>query len=148
MTAGTPFLSYAAATEPQMEVVMPRVTVGLLIAVAVIALGCSGTAIGSAAAPTASSASSPAASSGSGATACIDAETAAIIQSIRDTPANAQSIITEKRDALIAGLQRFTPPPDAATWRDELVTAIQNGDVAAAQAKVQAIGSEVKVAFC
>jgi len=113
-----------------------------------LAVGCSGTAISSAGASGASSASTAPASSGSGATACIDAETAAIIQSIRDTPANAQSIITEKRDALIAGLQRFSPPPDATTWRDELVTAIQNGDVAAAQAKVQAIGAEVKIAFC
>src|SRR5690349_9356469 len=135
-------------TRRNKEAGMPRVKVGpvLLMAVALIALGCSGTAISSAATPVASSESTAAASGG--ATACIDAETAAIIQSIRDTPADTQSIITEKRDALIAGLQRFTPPPDAETWRDELVTAIQNGDIAGAQAKVQAIGSEVKVAFC
>ena len=115
-----------------------------LIGVAMLAVGCSGTPISSAGA---SGGTAPAAS-GSGATACIDAETAAIIQSIRDTPANARSIITEKREALITGLQRFSPPADATTWRDELVAAIQNGDVGAAQAKVRAIGSEVKIAFC
>jgi hypothetical protein len=126
---------------------LPRLAV---IVVALAAVGCSGSGsvIGSAGTPATSSTSAAPTTAGSGATACIDAETAAVIQSIRDTPANAQSIITEKRDVLIAGLQRFIPPPDATTWRDDLVTAIQNGDAAAAQAKVQAIGSEVKIAFC
>lgn len=119
-----------------------------LVSVALLATGCSGTAISSTGAPAASSVTSEPASGSSGAAACIDAETAAIIRSIRDTPTNAQAIITEKRDALIAGLQRFTPPADATTWRDELVTAVQNGDIAAAQAKLQAIGSQVTVAFC
>jgi hypothetical protein len=87
-------------------------------------------------------------SEASGAAACIDAETAAIIQALRAPGADVETIITEQGDKLVAGLQRFTPPPDATTWRDELVAAIEDGDAAAVQAQVEMIGSEVTLQFC
>ena len=48
----------------------------------------------------------------------------------------------------IAGLQSFTPPPDATTWRDELVAAVENGDADEVQAKVEMIGSDITLEFC
>jgi hypothetical protein len=87
-------------------------------------------------------------SGASGAAACIDAETAAIIQALTAPGADVQTIITEQGDALIAGLQSFTPPPDATTWRDELVAAVENGDAEEVQAKVEMIGSDITLDFC
>ena len=121
-----------------------RLSTWLAVAcIALMALGCGGTS-----SPTMPSAATvePAASSSS-AEACVDAETAAIIQSIRDG-GDVATILADKGDALAAGLGRFTPPADATTWRDELVTAIANGDADAVKTKLGAIGSEVTLAFC
>jgi len=117
--------------------------------VVVLALGaCAGP--GGAASPTTAGATAGE-TTGSGASpaeGCIDAETAAIIQSLRDDPANAQSTIDERGGDLLAGLQRFTPPAEVSTWREELLAAIESRDAAAVQALVQSIGSEVVVEFC
>ena len=117
-----------------------------LVCVALLAAaGCAGTA----ASPAASVPASAQRTSGaSGATACIDAPTNAILQSLTISGADVATIIAEQGDELIAGLQRFTPPANAMTWRDELVAAIQSGDAAAVQGKVATIGSEVQLDVC
>jgi hypothetical protein len=118
----------------------------LLLMVAVAA--CAGP--GGAATPTAADATVGASddAGSSAAAGCIDSDTAAIIQSLRDDPASAPSTIEERGDDLVAGLQRFTPPAEATTWRDDLVAAIESGDAPAVQALVQSIGSEVVLEFC
>jgi hypothetical protein len=124
----------------------PRLWTGAaLLSLVVLVLGaCAGTG---GVAGTASA--GPPASAGSTVTAaCIDAETTAIIQALRDDPGDAQSILDEQGDELIAGLRRFTPPVEATTWRDELVAAVEGGDAAAVQGLVQAIGSQVILEFC
>jgi hypothetical protein len=109
---------------------------------------CSGVSTSPAATVSAATASTGPIASASGAAACIDAEAAAVIEALRAPGADVQAIITEQGDTLVAGLQRFTPPPDATAWRDELVTSIESGDAAAVLSKVQVIGSEVVLQFC
>lgn len=120
-----------------------------LVAVALLAIAaCGGTTtspvptVGGGGATTAPTAS------GSGGAACIDAETAAIIQSLTAADADVEAIITQQGDELVAGLQSFTPPPDAATWRDDLVAAIEEGDADAVRSQIQMIGTEVTLEFC
>jgi hypothetical protein len=136
-----------------------RSLIGLaLVGVALAAMaGCGGTAASATAAATAASPTSAGtvaapttepAPGASGAEACIDPETAAIIAALRESDADVETIITEQGDTLVAGLQAFTPPADAATWRDELVAAVEDGDVQAVETKVQAIGSAVTLSFC
>lgn len=120
-----------------------------VLAVALLAIaGCGGTTSSPAPTSGGGGATTEPTSSGSGAAACIDAETAAIIQSLTAADADVEAIITEQGDDLIAGLQSFTPPPDAAAWRNELVTAIEDGDTAAVQTQIEMIGTEVTLEFC
>ena len=62
--------------------------------------------------------------------------------------ADVETIITEQGDELVAGLQSFTPPADATTWRDDLVAAIEDGDADAVQEQIGMIGSTVTLEFC
>jgi hypothetical protein len=73
-------------------------------------------------------------------TACLDASTMTIITALQAPGANIQSVLAQNKDALISGLQAFQPA-DATTktWRDALVSALQSGDLAAAEAKVKEI---------
>jgi hypothetical protein len=121
----------------------------VLVGVTLVALSaCGGVSTSPASTVSVASPSTGPAGSASGAAACIDAEAAAIIELLRAPGADVQTIITEQGDTLVAGLQRFTPPPDAAAWRDELVTSIESGDAAAVLSKVQMIGSGVVLQFC
>lgn len=121
----------------------------LLIGVTVLAIGaCGGTAGSPASTVSASDATTGPTAGASGAAACIDAEAAAIIEALRAPGADVQAIITEQGATLVAGLQRFSPPPDAMAWRDELVAGIESGDVPAVLSKVEEIGDEVVLAFC
>jgi hypothetical protein len=121
------------------------VPLALVCVVLVATGGCAGTAASPVASVGATLQPTPGAS---GATACIDAGTNAIIQSLTKSGADVATIIAERGDELVAGLQRFTPPANATTWRDELVAAIQSGDATAVQTKVAMIGSEVKLDVC
>ncbi len=137
-------------THQQSESQLPRAIAArarrrlALIGVAVLAIA--------ACTPTTSSpatSSSPAGTSApSGAAACIDASTAAIIQALTLPNADVETIITEQGDELVAGLQSFTPPADATTWRDDLVAAIEDGDADAVQEQIGMIGSSVTLEFC
>ena len=121
----------------------------VLVGVTLLALAaCGGVSTSPAATVSAATASPGPIASASGAAACIDAEAAAVIEVLREPGADVQTIITEQGDTLVAGLQRFTPPPDATAWRDELVTSIESGDAAAVLSKVQMIGSSVVLQFC
>lgn len=117
---------------------------GMVVALA----ACGGTATSPAGTAGAASPTTGATAADSGAAACIDAETAAIIQSLTAPGADIEAIITEDGDALVAGLQSFTPPPDATEWRDNLVAAIEDGDTAEVESQLGMIGSEVTLEFC
>jgi hypothetical protein len=72
----------------------------------------------------------------------------AIITELTASGADVEAILTEKGDELVTGLQSFTPPADAMTWRDDLVAAIQAGDAQAVQDQLAMIGSEVSLETC
>jgi hypothetical protein len=72
----------------------------------------------------------------------------AILTSLTASGADVPAILADKGDELVTGLQSFTPPADATTWRDDLVSAIQAGDAQAVQDQVAMIGSEVTLESC
>lgn len=124
-------------------------TLLVFVGVTLLALAaCGGAARSPASTESAGSPTTGPTASASGAAACVDAEAAAVIEALRAPGADVQAIITEQGDTLVAGLQRFTPPPDATAWRDELVASIESGDAAAVVSQVQKIGSEVVLEFC
>lgn len=131
-----------------MRNIMASTTTRLALAtVAVLALaGCGGTT--ASAGPTSGSATAAPPATSGGSTACIDSDTAAIIQELREPGADVAAILTADGDDLLAGLASFTPPANATAWRDALVAAVQAGDAAAVQTEVQKIGSEVVLEFC
>jgi hypothetical protein len=133
----------------QFETQPPRAVAGPLRALALVALAVLAIV---ACTPTTSSpatSSSPAGTSNpSGAAACIDASTAAILTALTAPGANVETIITEQGDELVAGLESFTPPADATTWRDDLVAAIEDQDAEAVQEQVRMIGTSVTLEFC
>jgi hypothetical protein len=88
--------------------------------------------------------------SASGVTGCVDPATFAILSQLQSPGADAASLIDQNKPALIAGLQAFQPPDSAtATWRDQLVTALQANDTATATAKLQMLASgEVSISSC
>jgi hypothetical protein len=72
--------------------------------------------------------------------ACLDAATMGIITQLQAPGADVQSVLDQNKDALISGLQKFQPAdPTTTAWRDALVSALQSGDMAAAEAKVKEI---------
>ena len=143
-------MTYQPLESPQPTTTWRRSATVLTLAFGmVLALAaCSGTTTSPAGTGAASSPTTAATAAGSGAAACIDAQTAAIIQSLTAPGADIEAIITEDGDALVAGLQSFTPPPDATEWRDNLVAAIEDGDTAEVEAQLGMIGSEVTLEFC
>jgi hypothetical protein len=88
--------------------------------------------------------------SGSGLTGCVDPATFAILGQLQQQGADVPTLINQNKPALIAGLQAFQPPDTATgTWRDQLVTALQNNDTATAAAKIQMLVSgEVALTTC
>lgn len=131
----------------------PWVRLAMAAAMLVAIAACSGATLspGTSTAPStapSAAASADASPGASGATACIDAGTMAIIQSLTASGADVEAILTDQGDELVAGLQSFTPPADAMTWRDDLVAAVQAGDAQAVQEQVAMIGSEVSLETC
>jgi hypothetical protein len=88
--------------------------------------------------------------SGSGLTGCVDSATFAILNQLQQQGADIPTLLNQNKPALIAGLQAFQAPDTATgTWRDQLVTALQNNDTATATAKVQMLASgEVAITTC
>ena len=142
-------------THLQFESQLPRAIIArpwnrlALVGLAVLAIaGCSPTTSSPAASSSPAGTTTEPTSGSSSAAACIDAETAAIITALGAPGANVETIITEQGDELVAGLQSFTPPADATTWRDDLVAAIEDGDADAVQEQIGMIGSSVTLEFC
>ncbi|HYL39839.1 MAG TPA: hypothetical protein VET90_00875 [Candidatus Binatus sp.] len=82
--------------------------------------------------------------------ACLDPATAGILSQLQAQGANVPTILANNKDALIKGLQGFQPQDAAtATWRDQLVAALQAGDMTKAATEVQMLASaQVAVASC
>jgi hypothetical protein len=82
--------------------------------------------------------------------ACVDPATFAILNSAMASGADVPSILTTNKDALITSLNNFQPTdPAAVMWKSKLVTALQTGSMADAQAQVQALASgQVSVSSC
>ena len=119
----------------------PRVVSVLLAAIALTA-ACS--SVGSPALPsnlpTSLPSNLPSLGTSSAGTACLDVSTMAILTQVQASGADVQAILTQNKDALISGLQSFQPTDaTTTTWRDDLVAALQSGDMATAAAKVQEI---------
>jgi hypothetical protein len=82
--------------------------------------------------------------------ACLDPATSGILNQLQGQGADSATILATHKDALIQGLQAFQPQDAAtATWRDQLVAALQAGDLVKAAAEVRMLGNaEVAVASC
>jgi hypothetical protein len=116
---------------------------GLLLATIAFVAACSAVSSPSglpSSLPTSVPSGVPGLGTNSAGTACLDASTMTIITALQAPGANIQSVLAQNKDALISGLQSFQPA-DATTktWRDALVSALQSGDLAAAEAKVKEI---------
>jgi hypothetical protein len=80
---------------------------------------------------------------GGAASACLDAQTLAIIDQLKASGADVPGIVAANKDKLIAGLNQFQPTDSAvAAWRDAFVAAIRAGkaDDVAAQVALLANG--------
>jgi hypothetical protein len=88
--------------------------------------------------------------SGSGLSGCIDPATFALLNQLQSPGMDVAAFIDQNKPALITGLQAFQPPDSAtATWRDQLVTALQANDTATATAKLQMLASgQVAISSC
>jgi hypothetical protein len=83
-------------------------------------------------------------------TGCLDATTMGIITQLQAQGADVPAILAANKDALISGLQGFEPTDQATlTWRDELVAALQAGDLTTAAARISALStSGIVLAQC
>jgi hypothetical protein len=81
---------------------------------------------------------------------CLDPATFAILNQLQQQGADVPSLLTANRAALLSGLQGFHPQDGAtATWRDDLVAALQANDLTKAATEVQMLTSaQVAVASC
>ena len=81
---------------------------------------------------------------------CLDPATAALLTQLESQAPDIGTVITANGDALATGLQAFQPADTAtATWRDQLVTALQSGDTATAATKIQMLATgEVSIPVC
>lgn len=118
----------------------PRRAAALLLLVAVSAFGlgaCQGAAslVPSVNVPTLDPNATPVAG-------CVDAGTMAVLDQLTAADADVPAILSANKDILIAGLNTLQPADEATTtWRDELVDALENGDMDAAALQVEALAS-------
>ena len=118
----------------------PRRATALLLLVAVSAFGlgaCQGAAslVPSLNVPTLDPNATPVAG-------CVDAATMAVIDQMTAADADVPAILAANKDILIAGLNTLQPADEATmTWRDELVDALENGDMDAAALQIDALAS-------
>ena len=82
--------------------------------------------------------------------ACVDAATKAVIDQLTAPDADVPALLADNTDLLIAGLNTLQPADAATTtWRDELVGALQSGDLVTAAEKVDELASGgVTLAAC
>ena len=74
--------------------------------------------------------------------ACVDAGTKAVIDQLTAADADVPALLTANKDILIAGLNTLQPADTATTtWRDDLVSALESGDLETAAAKVEELAS-------
>jgi hypothetical protein len=81
---------------------------------------------------------------------CLDAVTASLVSQLPSPGPDLDAALTQDSPALVAGLQALQPADAAtATWRDQLVTALQAGETATASTKIQMLLSgEVSLPTC
>lgn len=82
--------------------------------------------------------------------ACVDAPTLAIIDQIGAAGADVPALLSANKDALIAGLGNLqSSDPVTTTWRDDLVAALQSGNVDLAALQVAKLtNDEVNLTAC
>jgi hypothetical protein len=75
-----------------------------------------------------------------GTTACIDAATMDLLSQMQAPDADIEAILAANKDQLISGLEAFEAPDQVTgSWRDDLVAALEAGDMATAADQVTAI---------
>lgn len=75
-----------------------------------------------------------------GTTACIEAATMDLLSQMQAPDADIEALLAANKDQLISGLEAFEPPDQVtATWRDDLVAALEAGDLATAADQVSAL---------
>jgi hypothetical protein len=73
---------------------------------------------------------------------CVDAATMAVIDQLTAEGADIPAILAANSDALILGLNTLQPADAATTtWRDELVDALESGDMETAAEKIDELAS-------
>jgi hypothetical protein len=66
----------------------------------------------------------------------------AVIDQLTAADADVPALLTANKDVLIAGLNTLQPADEATTtWRDELVDALENGDMDSAALQIDALAS-------
>jgi hypothetical protein len=66
----------------------------------------------------------------------------AVIDQLTAADADVPAILAADKDVLIAGLHTLQPADEATTtWRDELVDALENGDMDSAALQIDALAS-------
>jgi hypothetical protein len=119
--------------------------VGTVAAAALALAGCAGGTTPSVAMPTLPGEipTMPPDDFASGTAACVDAPTMAIIDQLRATGADAPTLLEANKDALIAGLDDLeSSDPATTTWRDALVTALEQGDFDAAATEIAKLSND------
>lgn len=82
--------------------------------------------------------------------ACLDADTMAILDQLKATGADVPTILAANKDKLVASLSAMQPSdPATITWRDALVAAINSGDAQAVAAQVALVSNgQVTIPAC
>ena len=113
----------------------------LLALLTFVASGCAGAGAGASNLPTIPAGVPTPPPSGL-ASACLDADTMAVIDQLKATGADVPTILAANKDRLVASLTALQPAdPAAVTWRDALVAAIQSNDANAVAAQVALLSS-------
>jgi hypothetical protein len=87
---------------------------------------------------------------GAGTAGCVDSSTLTIINELKAPGADVPTLLTQNKDQLMSGLGKLqSTDPTTAKWRDDLIAALQSGDMAAAQAQVELVlNGSVKLTSC
>jgi hypothetical protein len=84
------------------------------------------------------------------ASACLDAQTMAILDQLKATGADTPAILAANKDKLVSGLNAMqATDPAVVTWRDSLVAAINSNDAQAVATQVAVLSSgQVTIPAC
>jgi hypothetical protein len=82
--------------------------------------------------------------------ACLDADTMAVLDQLKATGADVPAILAANKDKLVASLSAMQPSdPATVTWRDALVAAINSGDAQVVAAQVALVSNgQVTIPAC